>query len=367
MIPFVDFSNEHAELEQEYLSAFKQVMKKSNFILGEHVALFENNFAQYCGAKYAIGVSNGLDALNLILRAMDIGANDEVIIPAHTFIATWLAVSAVGAKPIPVDVDENTNNISPNLIEEKISPRTKAIIAVHLYGQPADMDAINTIAKKYNLKVIEDAAQAHGAFYKSKRAGNLGDAAGFSFYPAKNLGAFGDAGAITTNDDALYSKIRLLRNYGSEIKYQHEILGGNTRLDELQAAFLNIKLQRLDGWNKKRRELANYYSELLANNASIKLPNVLEQTTPVWHLYAIRIKNRNKMMQYLKSQNIHTLIHYPIPPHLTNAYANLGMKAQTFPIAEAIAKTTLSLPLWPYMRKSHINRVAEHLLIGTKA
>lgn len=363
MIPFVDLSDEYTELEQEYFTVFKQVMKVGHFILGEQVTMFENSFAQFCGTKHAIGVGNGLDALTLILRAMNIGVGDEVIVPGHTFIATWLAVSAVGATPVPVDVNAHTNNINPELIEEKVNSRTKAIIPVHLYGQPADMDHINSIAKKYHLKVIEDAAQAHGAKYKNKRAGSLGDAAGFSFYPTKNLGAFGDGGAITTNDDTLAAKIRLLRSYGSEIKYHHEIKGYNTRLDELQAAFLRIKLQKLDFWNQKRRELASYYSELLAENIKIKTPTILNDTLPVWHLYTIQVQNRDKIIQYLKSQDINTLVHYPIPPHLTSVYANTDININNLTVSEKIAQTTLSLPFWPYMHKSQIERVVKQLLI----
>lgn len=364
MIPFIDLSAEHSELEHEYLDAFKNVMQAKHFIMGEQVELFENNFAKFCGTKHAIGVGNGLEALKLILAAKNIQAGDEVIVPAHTFIATWLAVSAVGATPIPVEVDEYTYNINPNLIEAKITTKTKAIIPVHLYGQPADMDAINMIAKKYNLFVIEDAAQAHGSFYKNKRAGNLGDAAGFSFYPTKNLGAFGDAGAITTNDDSLAHQIRLLRNYGSKVKYQHEIQGCNSRLDELQAAFLNIKLKKLDIWNNKRRELVKYYLELLANNSSIKLPIVINDAVPVWHLFTIKVKDREKLIAYLLSQKINTLIHYPVPPHLSPAYSNLDINNK-FPITENIANSILSLPLWPNMQKSQIEKVVNYLLIGT--
>lgn len=365
-IPFLNMSDEYTELKQEYSAVFHRCMEKSHFILGEQVSLFEKNFAEYSQAKNAIGVGNGLDALALVIRAMDIGAGDEVIVPAHTFIATWLAVTQAGAIPIPVDADENTCNINVELIKAKINSKTKAIIPVHLYGQPADMDPILEIAREFGLKVIEDAAQAHGALYKSKRVGSMGDAACFSFYPAKNLGAFGDGGAITTNDSALAEKIRLLRNYGSEVKYHHDIKGVNTRLDELQAAFLNVKLKKLDQWNQQRREFANYYTELLKENSSIKLQEIPVGVEPVWHLYTIRVSERDKLMNDLKSEGIDSIIHYPIPPHLSLAYSEFGYKPHSFPIAEKIAQTTLSLPFWPYMQKAQIEKVVSHVLKSFK-
>lgn len=361
-IPFLNMSDEYAELKQEYSAAFHHCMEKSHFILGEQVSLFEENFAKYCGAKYAIGVGNGLDALVLVIRAMDIGPGDEVIVPAHTFIATWLAVTQAGAVPVPVDVDENTCNINAELIRAKINAKTKAIMPVHLYGQPADMDPIVEIAREFGLKIIEDAAQAHGALYKGKCVGGIGDVACFSFYPAKNLGAFGDGGAITTNDSALAEKIRLLRNYGSEVKYHHDIKGVNTRLDELQAAFLNVKLKKLDQWNQQRRELANYYTGLLKGSSSVKLQGVPEGIEPVWHLYTIRVPERDKLMNRLKSEGIAFLIHYPIPPHLSLAYAEFAYKPHSFPVAEKIAQTTLSLPFWPYMKKAQIEKVVASVL-----
>lgn len=361
-IPFLSMADEYDEMKQEYSAIFHRCMEKSHFILGEQVLLFEENFAQYCEAKYAIGVGNGLDALELVIRAMDIGVGDEIIVPAHTFIATWLAVSQAGATPVPVDVDEYTCNINPELIKAKINSKTKAIMPVHLYGQPADMDPILEVARQFGLKVIEDAAQAHGALYKGKHVGSLGDAASFSFYPAKNLGAFGDGGAITTNDSALAEKIRLLRNYGSEVKYHHKIKGANSRLDELQAAFLNVKLKKLDQWNQQRRQLANYYTSLFKENSSIQLQNVPNDIEPVWHLYTIRVPQRDKLMDYLKSEGIDSIIHYPIPPHLSPAYAEFGYKTRSFPLAEKITRTTLSLPLWPYMQKAQIEKVAACIL-----
>lgn len=359
-VPFLDLKAEIAELNGDYQQAFAKVLDRGVFIAGGELAKFEENFANFCEAKYAIGVGNGLDALHVILRAMDIGAGDEVIVPAHTFIATWLAVSYAGATPVPVDVDESTYNIDPALIEKAITKKTKAIIAVHLYGQPADMDAINAIAKKHELKVIEDAAQAHGARYKGKRIGSLGDAAGFSFYPTKNLGALGDAGAITTNDLALAEKIKLLRNYGSPKKYQHDLQGFNTRLDELQAALLNVKFPKLEQWTASRRKLTAYYSEKLKSISSIKLPTVPVWAEPVWHLYVVQVPHREQVMQQLEKAGIHTLIHYPTPPHLTGAYKQQFINHR-FPVTEKMAPAILSLPLWSQMSFSQIDTVVEAL------
>jgi len=361
-IPFVDLLEECHELQEKYLSAFQNVLANGHFILGEKVGEFEKNFAGYCDVDYAIGVGNGLDALIIILRAMEIGPGDEVIVPAHTFIATWLAVSAVGAKPVPVDVDENTYNIDANLIEAKINHRTKAIIAVHLYGQPADMFLLRNIADKYQLKLIEDAAQAHGAEYEHKKTGSLGDAAGFSFYPTKNLGAFGDGGAITTNDKDLADKIQLIRNYGAKSKYHHLIKGYNSRLDEIQASLLNIKLTQLDSWNQKRQILAEHYTSFLQQCSSIKLPFVMQNCNPVWHLYTICVSNRENLMNKLKQKNIQTVIHYPVAPHLSEAYSDLEYQSSDFPVAELIAESTLSLPLWPYMKLSQVEYVAQAIL-----
>lgn len=359
-IPFLDLKAEIAELNGAYQQTFARVLDKGVFILGDELNKFEENFANFCEATHAIGVGNGLDALHLILRAMDIGSGDEVIVPAHTFIATWLAVSYAGAIPVPVDVDENTYNIDPMLIEKAITKKTKAIIAVHLYGQPADMDAINAIAKKYGLKVIEDAAQAHGARYKGKRVGGLSDAAGFSFYPTKNLGALGDAGAITTNDSVLAEKIKLLRNYGSPKKYQHDLQGFNTRLDELQAALLNVKFPKLEQWTTSRRKLTAYYSEKLKSISAIKLPVAPAWTEPVWHLYVVQVPHRERVMQQLEKAGIHTLIHYPTPPHLTEAYKQQFINHH-FPVTEKMAPAILSLPLWSQMSFAQIDAIAEVL------
>ena len=363
-IPFLDLSPSHQELKAELDAAYHRVMFSNSFILGSELAAFETDFAHHCNVKHAIGVGNGLEALSLILRAMEIGTNDEVIVPSHTFIASWLAVSSVRAKPVPVEVCSKTYNIDPLCIEKAINSRTKAIMAVHLYGQPADMDAIHTIAKKYNLKVIEDAAQAHGATYKGKKIGGLSHAAGFSFYPTKNLGAIGDAGAVTTNDDLIASKIRLLRNYGSPIKYSHDVKGTNSRLDELQAAFLNVKLQKLNHWNYQRQQIAKQYIEGLTSYPSIFLPFVPEWAQPVWHLFVIRYPKRNQLISYLKDQGIQSMVHYPTPPHLSQAYSDLDFQNNDFSNTEMLSHQMLSLPLWPQMTQRQIIVVLDALKRG---
>ena len=347
-IPFLDLKTPHEELREELQEAFTQVLESGWFIQGTQLEAFEREYAAFCGTKHCIGVGNGLDALHLILRAYEIGVGDEVIVPSNTYIATWLAASYAGATPVPIEPDERTYNINPALIEAAITPKTKAIMAVHLYGQPADMDAINTIALKYNLKVIEDAAQAQGAGYKGKLAGNLGDAAGHSFYPGKNLGALGDGGAITTNDDELADKLKVLRNYGSRVKYFNEVKGFNSRLDEMQAAFLRVKLRKLTEWNARRKHIAVYYQENLdANN--LVLPFVPDWADPVWHLFVVRSKNRDLLQQHLNDSSIGTVIHYPIPPHLQSAYAELNYIHGSFPIAEIIHEQVLSLPIGPHL------------------
>lgn len=359
-IPFVSFEPMHKEVEDEMLHKFKEVYGKNWFIQGEEVKKFEEEFTEYCGAKYCIGCGNGLDALYLILRGYDIGQGDEVIVPSNTYIATALAVSYTGAKPVFVEPDLNTYNIDPNLIEKAITGRTKAIIAVHLYGQPADMNPINEIAKKYSLKVIEDSAQAHGALYNAKKTGSLGDASGFSFYPGKNLGALGDAGAVVTNNKELADKIRAIANYGSDKKYRHIYKGTNSRLDEVQAAFLRIKLRNLDKWNENRKMIAQKYLEGI-NNPEIVKPNVTDYAKHVWHLYVIRTKKRNEFQQYLEQNGIGTVIHYPIAIHLQQAYEELGYKEGDFPLAEKIADEVLSLPMWPGMTDEEINYVIEKI------
>lgn len=355
-IPFLDLKEPHEELRAELHAAFDRVLDSGWYILGNEVKQFEQEFAGYCEASHCVGVGNGLDALHLILRAYGIGEGDEVIVPSNTYIATWLAASYAGATPIPVEPHERTYNIDPALIKAAITPRTKAIIAVHLYGQPADMDAINAIAKKHNLKVIEDAAQAHGARYKGMRVGSLADAAGFSFYPGKNLGAIGDSGAVTTNDPELADKVRMLGNYGSQAKYHNEVKGFNSRLDELQAAFLRIKLTKLDEWNGRRKAVADEYQSALAGIKVVR-PYVPEWADPVWHLFVLRNQQRDLLQKKLSDKGISTMIHYPIPPHLQGAYAELGVGSLALPISERIHREVLSLPIGPHLNKLQLQSV----------
>ena len=361
-VPFVDLAQAHAELQGEIEAAVNRVLRSGCYVLGPEVEAFESEFATYCGTRYCIGVGNGLDALRLILMALDIGPGEEVIVPANTYIATWLAVSQVGAVPVPVEPDATTYNIDPSLIESAITPRTRAIIPVHLYGQPADMDAINDIAARYRLRVVEDAAQAHGARYKGRRTGSLGDTAGFSFYPTKNLGACGDGGAVTTNDSALADRVRLLRNYGSRVKYQNEVKGLNSRLDELQAALLRTKIARLDQWNDRRQIIADRYAKELEGGAgSLVLPQVKGGTTPVWHLYVVRHPARDELHAHLARCGIQTLMHYPVPPHRSQAYAEMADAAasRTLPVTERLAAEVLSLPLFPHMPDRQLLHVVE--------
>ena len=343
MLPFLDLKKVNIKYADELKEAANRVIDSGWYILGQEVDFFEKDFANYCGTKYCIGVSNGLDALKLILKAYDIGHGDEVIVPSNTYIATLLAISEVGAIPILVEPDLNTYNINSNSIESKITNATKAILVVHLYGRIADMDFILEIAQKYNLKVIEDAAQAQGAIYKEKKAGNLGDAAGFSFYPGKNLGALGDAGAITTNDDKLAEKVRALRNYGSHIKYENLYRGYNHRLDEMQAAFLRVKLPYLDDENNVRRKIADQYLEEI-DNKLIKLPKRPDfDKESVWHVFVVRSDVRDRLKKYLFENGIETMIHYPIPPHKQKAYSSMNFKS--YSITEKIHAEVLSLPI----------------------
>ncbi|HLM01516.1 MAG TPA: DegT/DnrJ/EryC1/StrS family aminotransferase, partial [Pyrinomonadaceae bacterium] len=319
-VPFLDLKAVYSEIKDELDEAYARVMSSGWYILGAEVEAFENEFAAYCGAKHCIGVANGLDALHLVLRGYGIGEGDEVIVPANTYIATWLAVSYAGATPVAVEPDIETYNLDPRKIEAAITPRTRAIMPVHLYGQPAAMDALNEIARKHHLKVIEDAAQAQGARYKNRPTGSLSDAAGFSFYPGKNLGAFGDAGAVVTSDDELADAVRLLRNYGSRVKYHNEVKGFNSRLDPLQAAFLSVKLRHLDDWNARRRKIARKYIEALSDCSKIVLPVLEEEAESVWHLFVVRCAERERLQNFLKERGVETLIHYPVPPHLSEAY-----------------------------------------------
>jgi dTDP-4-amino-4,6-dideoxygalactose transaminase len=341
--------------------AFASVYDSYWYVMGQSVSLFEKEYAEFNKTKYCIGVSNGLDALHLALKAMGIGAGDEVIVPSNTYIATALAVSYVGAKPVFVEPDIRTYNINPANIAAAITPRTKAIMPVHLYGQACEMEPIMELAKKHNLFVIEDNAQAQGAAFNGQLTGAWGHANGTSFYPGKNLGALGDAGAVTTNDAALAEKINMLRNYGSQKKYYNEVIGHNMRLDELQAAFLSVKLKHLAAWTAQRQEIASWYDEALQDSEGIILPTTHPNATHVYHLYVIRSEKRDVLQQYLNEQGIGTLIHYPIPPHLQEAYQHLGYKKGAFPIAEALAETSLSLPVWPGMTKSHVESIAEYI------
>lgn len=356
-VPFVSLEKMHTEIDAQMKEKFAEVYENNIFIMGKELTEFEKAFANFCGTKYAVGCGTGLDALYLILRAMGIGAGDEVIIPANTFIATALAVSDTGATPVLVEPEEETYTINPMLIEEKISDKTKAIIAVHLYGRTANMEAITIIAKKYNLKVIEDAAQAHGAKYKGRKAGTLGDAAGFSFYPGKNLGALGDAGIVVTNDGELAKKVRMLGNYGSERKYVHTYQGNNSRLDEIQAAFLHIKLYELERWNKERKRIARrYLSEI--KNPFIRLPlNGNEEYDSVWHIFVLYCEERDELKKYLNQNGIETNIHYPIPIHRQKAYEKLGLKEGEFPLTERLAKCVISIPMYYGMTEQEIEYV----------
>jgi dTDP-4-amino-4,6-dideoxygalactose transaminase len=357
-VPFLDLGKLHSSIRGELDAAYHRVMDSGNYIMGPELEAFEAEFARYSEVKHCIGVGNGLEALHLLLRAYDIGPGDEVIVPSNTFIATWLAVSECGATPIPVEPDPVTHNIDPALIGAAITSRTRAIMPVHLYGQPADMDPINALAAKHGLIVIEDAAQAQGARYKGRRAGSLGHAAGTSFYPGKNLGALGDGGAVLTNDDKIAEKVRQLRNYGSKVKYQHDIAGYNSRLDEMQAAFLRVKLSVLDQWNARRREIAQLYTRLLAG-ADIGLPAVPDYAEPVWHLYVVRSKQRDALRAHLERQGVSTVIHYPTPPHQQGCYRSLGLDG--LPVAEMLANEVLSLPMSPMLTDEEIRYVVAQL------
>lgn len=372
-IPFLDIKASYLELKGEFDDAYHRVMDSGWVLLGEETGAFEAEFAAYCQAKHCVAVGNGLDALQLVLRAWEIGPGDEVIVPSHTFIATWLAVSNVGARPVPVEPDEATCNIDPERIEAAITPRTKAIIPVHLYGQPADMDRVMALAAKHGLKVLEDNAQAQGALYKGRRTGSLGHAAAASFYPGKNLGAFGDAGAVTTDDADLADRVRMLRNYGSTVKYRHELTGLNSRIDELQAAFLRVKLRHLDEWNARRKEIAALYaahlSDLSSQIFSVSgfqlLPSVLPWADSVWHLFVIRHSQRDALQKHLAGQGIQTIIYYPVPPHLSGAYAGMGFERGDFPIAEKLASEVLSLPIGPHLTSESIEAVCRAVGSGT--
>ena len=358
-VPFLDLGRLHQSIREPLDAAYHRVVDSGWFIMGPELEAFESEFAQYCEAKHCIGVGNGLEALHLLLRAYGIGPGDEVIVPSNTFIATWLAVTECGATPVPVDPNIDTHNIDPALIGNAITSRTRAIIPVHLYGQPADMDPICVLAAKHGLIVIEDAAQAQGARYKGRRAGSLGHAAATSFYPGKNLGALGDGGAVLTNDNAIAERVKQLRNYGSKIKYQHDLVGYNSRLDEMQAAFLRAKLTVLDEWNARRREIATQYSTRLVG-AGMDLPVIPEFAEPVWHLYVIRSKQRNTLKAHLDQHGVSTVIHYPIPPHRQACYQEY--KGHNLPIAVLLAEEVLSLPMSSSLEAAEVEHVASSTL-----
>jgi len=360
-IPFLNFEPMHSAIRENMKRAFEQVYDSYWYVLGKSVTQFETEYAAFNSTKHCIGVSNGLDALHLALKACGVGPGDEVIVPSNTYIATALAVSYVGATPIFVEPNRETYNIDPANIDVAITSRTKVIMPVHLYGQACEMEAIMAIAKKRDLLIIEDNAQAQGATYNGKITGSWGHANGTSFYPGKNLGALGDAGAVTTNDKELAEKISMLRNYGSQKKYYNEVIGHNMRLDELQAAFLSVKLKHLPHWTAQRQEIAAWYDEALKDVSGIILPKIHVNATHVYHLYVIRTTNRDALQHHLNENGVGTLIHYPIPPHLQDAYAELGHQKGAFPIAEELAATSLSLPLWPGMNKGQVMTVAQHI------
>lgn len=355
-VPFLDLKKPHQRLKADLEAAFKRVLDSGWYILGNELETFEAQFAEYCSVTHCIGVGNGLDAIRLLLNAYGVGRGDEVIVPSNTFIATWLAVTQSGATPIPVEPNSETYNIDPLAIESAITSRTVAIIPVHLYGQPADMDAINRIANLHNLIVIEDAAQAQGARYRNRRVGSLGHAAATSFYPGKNLGALGDGGAVLTSDAAIADKVRELRSYGSKVKYRHDKLGYNSRLDEMQAAFLSVKLRNLDALNDRRGEIARAYGERI-RHAEIVVPFVPDWVHPVWHLYVVLTPYRDQLQRHLREHQIETMIHYPIPPHRQQCYTD--MAGLHLPIAERLSAESLSLPIFPSMRSAEVDWVID--------
>lgn len=348
MIPFLDLGAAYRELRSEIDAAIHRVLDSGWYILGPEVDAFEAEWAAWCGADHAVGLANGLDALILALRALDIGAGDEVIVPSNTYIATWLAVTAVGARPVPVEPDSATHNIDIARVAAAITPATRAILPVHLYGQPADLDPILTLARQHGLSVIEDAAQAHGARYKGRRIGAHGDVVCWSFYPGKNLGALGDGGAVTTNRADLADRIRVLRNYGSRVKYVNEVQGVNSRLDPIQAAVLRAKLPHLDAWTDRRRAIAGAYAKGLRDSGLI-LPHVPTWAEPAWHLYVVRSPDRDGLQKRLAEAGVGTLIHYPIPPHMQETYADRGLAPDTLPLARQLAHEVLSLPIGPQL------------------
>jgi len=360
-IPFIDFKEQNRLIQGEVDSGFKKVFEKGDYILGEQARVFEGAFSKYCGVQYGVGVNSGTDALHLSLMALDIEAGDEVIVPTHTFIATALCVSFCRAKPVFVDIEPDTYNIDPEAFRAAITKKTKAVIPVHIYGQPANMDEIIVIARKHGIKIVEDAAQAHGARYRAKRTGSLGDVACFSFYPTKSLGACGDAGMIVTNNKDIYEKALMLRDYGRRGRYEHKIKGTNSRLDTLQAVVLNAKLKHLDTWNQMRAKNAAYYAQLLKPLKDVITPATRQDRTHVFQTYAILVPHRDKVVEAMKAKGVGVLIHYPIGLHLQEAFAELGHKKGDFPIAEKVGSQVMSLPMFPHMAKEQIEAVAAAL------
>jgi len=356
-VPVLDLGPVYAELRAELDSAYHRVMNSGRYLLGPELEAFESEYAASVGAKYAVGVANGLEALQLVLMAWGVGPGDEVIVPSNGYIATWLAVSAVGATPVPVEPNHATYNLDPARVEAAITGRTKVILPIHLYGQTADMPALMTIADESGLFVLEDAAQSHGALCDGRASGNLGHAAGVSFYPSKNLGAFADAGAVTTSDAALAEKVNVLRNYGSKERYRHEAVGMNSRMDELSAAFLRVRLSKLDEWNVRRAAQAARYAAMFEGVGDLELPVVPSWAVPVWHLFVVRTQQREALRAHLEAAGVGTQIHYPIPPHLSGAYAAMGGKKGDYPIAEKMADEVLSLPIGPHLAAEQVEYV----------
>lgn len=356
-VPFLSFAPQHDPLREQILAAIAAVYDKQWYILGDQVKAFEAAYADFNQVKHCVGVANGLDALHLALEALQVGPGDEVLVPSNTYIATWLAISFVGATPVPVEPNPATYNIDPARLEAAITPRTKGIMPVHLYGQACEMSTIMAVARRHGLWVVEDNAQAQGATWQGSVTGSFGHVNGTSFYPGKNLGALGDAGAVTTNDDALGDKIRTLRNYGSQQKYYNEVIGHNSRLDELQAAVLSVKLPHLPEWTRQRQAIAALYNQHLAGLGDLVLPTIADGATHVYHLYVVRTAHRDALQRHLQEQGIGTLIHYPVPPHRQQAYSHLGIREGAYPIAEELAQTTLSLPIWPGMQEEDVRAV----------
>jgi dTDP-4-amino-4,6-dideoxygalactose transaminase len=364
IVPFLDVAASYRELRGELEAAVRTVLEGGSYILGREVGNFEHEFASYVDARRCVGTGTGLDAIELGLRALGVKAGDEVIVPSNTFIATWLAVNRVGGVPVPVEPNPSTYNLDPLKVEAALTHRTRVIIPVHLYGLPADMDPILAIAKRHGVAVLDDAAQAHGAMYHGRKVGGLADVSAWSFYPAKNLGAYGDAGAITTNDLDIADKVRVLRNYGSETKYVNKVKGTNSRLDEIQAAVLRVKLRHLDEWNERRKKIAKLYGESLPKDRVV-LPVEPSCTNSSWHLYVVRSMQRDSLRDHLRAKGIETMIHYPIPPHLQSAYADMGKSTGSYPISEAIHREVLSLPIGPHLSEVQAMRVVEGIRSST--